>query len=92
MRSVGTAWDAKYLPLSDKEGMAQRLLTRVMQAHPEGTRLLVLGDLNAPLDVPRTTQENVLTTEMAELDLFCSTMHYMSRTTRHVRAPERERR
>ena len=62
-----------------------------MQADPEGTRLLFFGGIKDPLDVPRTTQEYVLTTEIAELVLFYSTRHYMSRTTRHVWAPEGER-
>ena len=44
-----------YLPLSDKKGEVQKLLTRAMQQQPSGTHLMVLGDLNANLDVPRTT-------------------------------------
>ena len=62
-----------YLPPSDKKGEAQQLLTRAMQQQPSGTRLMVLGDLNANLDVPWTTQEDVLAAEMAEHGLVCAT-------------------
>ena len=72
-------------PPLDKEGEAQRLLSRAMKAQPDGTKLLVLGDLNADLDVPRTTQEDVLAAEMTELGLTCASRHYVSASTRHVR-------
>ena len=46
-----------------------------MRAQSEGTRLLILCGLNTNLGVPRTTQEDVLDAEMAELGLSCSTRH-----------------
>ena len=74
-----------YLQPPDKVGMGQRLLPRLMQVQPNGIRLLVLENLNVNLNVPRTTQEDVLVVEVTELGLFCPTRHYMSRTTGHVR-------
>ena len=46
---------------------------------------MVLGDLNADLDVPRTTQEDVLAAELVEHGLTCATRQFVSRRTRHVR-------
>ena len=42
-----------YLPLSDKAGDAQRLITAVIHAVPDGARLMVLAGLNVDLDSPR---------------------------------------
>ena len=74
-----------YLPPSDKKGEAQQLLTRAMQQQLSGTGLMVLGNLKADLDAPRTTQEDVLAAEIAEHGLACPTRHFMSWRTRHVR-------
>ena len=65
-----------YLPPSDKEGKAQRLMTAAIKAQPKGARLMVLGDLNANLDSPRGRQEDVLAAEVAEQDLVCATKHF----------------
>ena len=74
-----------YLPPSDKEGVAQRLLLHAIRAQPKGTRLLILYNLNTDLDIPRTAQEDVLAAEMTDLGLSCSTRDYVSSTTQYVR-------
>ena len=74
-----------YQPPSDKEGTAQRLLSHVIKRQPDVTKLLVLGDLNADLDVPMTTQEDVFFAEMTERGLTCASRHYMSKSTWCVR-------
>ena len=69
-----------YLLPSDKEGEVQR--SRVLQAlreQPEGTKSLIIDNLNANLDVPRTTQEKVLTAEMAGRGISCASRHFMTR-------------
>ena len=43
-----------YLPPSDKEGEAHRRTKAALEAQPTGTRLLLLGNLNAGLDCPWT--------------------------------------
>ena len=74
-----------YLPPSDKEGDAQQLLSHAMQGQPSGTRLLVLDKLKADLDVPQTTQEDVLAAEVAEHGVVCATRQFVGRQTRHMR-------
>ena len=43
-----------YLPPSDKEGETHRRTKAALDAQPVETRLLLLGNLNADLDCPRT--------------------------------------
>ena len=73
-----------YLPPSDKEGEAQRRVLQALGEQPEGTKPLIIGDLNASLDVPRTTQEEVLAAEMARRGISWVSRHFMTRR-RHRR-------
>ena len=49
-----------YFPLSDKEGEAQRLVEQALRDKPTDSMSLVIGDLNANLDAPRSQREEVL--------------------------------
>ena len=62
-----------YLPPSNKAGEAQRLLTAVIHAVPEGAQLMVLVDLNAYLDSSRGRQGDVLAAEGSKHGLVCAT-------------------
>ena len=74
-----------YLPPSDKGGEAHRRLEHVLGLQPEGTRLLLLGDLNADLDFPRNRQEEVLAADLEERGLRCVTNHFVTRRRRRCR-------
>ena len=44
-------------------------MLQALKEQPEGTKSLIISDLNANLDVLRTTQEEVLGSEMAGWDI-----------------------
>ena len=68
-----------YLPLSDKAGEAQRLLTAAICTVPEGTRLMVLVNLNVDLDSPWGRQEDVVAAEASKHGLICATKQFQCR-------------
>ena len=68
-----------YLPPSDKEGETQRRLLQALKEQPKGTKPLIIGDFNSDLDVPRTTQEEVLAAEMAGRGISCVSRHFRTR-------------
>ena len=74
-----------YLPPSDTEGETRRRTKAALEAQPPGTRLLLLGDLNADLDCPRTRQEEILATDLEEHGLRCVTEHFVTRRRRRCR-------
>ena len=74
-----------YFPPSDKEGKAQRLVEQALQDKPAGSMPLVIGDLNANLDAPRSRQEEVLAQNMGEHGLGCASRHFQVRRGRHLR-------
>ena len=71
-----------YLAPSDKEGEARRLVAQALRDKPAGTMPLVIGDLNANLDAPRSREEEVLSHDMAEHDLECASRHFRVRCGR----------
>ena len=74
-----------YLPPSDKEGEAQRRVLQALKEQPEGTKPLIIGDFNANLDFPRTTQGEVLAPEMAGRGISCVSGHFRTRRRRRHR-------
>ena len=74
-----------YLPLSDREGKAQRLVEQALRDKLTGTLPLVIGDLNANLDAPRSRQEEVLVQDTEEHGLGCAPRHFQVRCGRHLR-------
>ena len=53
-----------YLPLSDKRAEPRQHLEITLGLQPEGTRLLLLGNLNADLDFLQDRQEDVLAADL----------------------------
>ena len=74
-----------YLPPSDKEGETQRRLLQALKEQPKGTKPLIIGVFNSDLDVPRTTQEEVLAAEMAGRGISCVSRHFVTRRRRRHR-------
>jgi hypothetical protein len=74
-----------YLAPSDSLGRAQELVEQALWDKPEGTMPLVIGDLNANLDAPRSRREEVLSQLMAGEGLGCATRHFQVRRRRHLR-------
>ena len=74
-----------YFPPFDKEGKAQWLVEQVLRDKPAGSMPLVIGDLNANLDAPRSRREEVLAQNMGEHGLGCASRHFQVRHGRHLR-------
>ena len=74
-----------YLEPSDTLGRAQQLVERALRDKPEGSMPLVIGDLNANLDAPRSRREEVLLQSLAGEGLGCATRHFQVQRKRHVR-------
>ena len=74
-----------YLPPTDVEGRARRTVEAALAAQPRGTRLLLMGDLNADLDCPRDRQEEILASDLAGRGLRCMTGHFVTRRRRRCR-------
>ena len=74
-----------YFPPSDKEGKAQRLVEQALQDKPAGAMPLVIGDLNANLEAPRSQKEEVLAQDMEGHGLGCASRHFRVRRRRHLR-------
>ena len=51
---------------------------------PAGSMPLVIGDLNANLDAPRSRQEEVLAQIMGDHGLGCASRHFQVRRGRHL--------
>ena len=51
--------------------MTQRLVDQALQDKPMGSIPLVIGDLNANLDAPRSQREEVLAQDMEKHGLGC---------------------
>ena len=73
------------LPPSDKEREAQRLAMEALDAVPEGSKPLLIGDLNSDLDFLRDRQEEILLTDLEERDLRWVTQGFRLRRTRRTR-------
>ena len=56
-----------------------------LDAAPEGTKPLLIGDLNSDLDFPRDRQEEVLAADLEERGLRCVTRGFRPRRTRRMR-------
>ena len=52
---------------------------------PAGSMPLVIGDLNANLDAPRSRREEGLAQNMGEHGLRCASRHFQVRRGRHLR-------
>ena len=52
---------------------------------PDGTKPLVIGDMNCDLDFPRDRQEEIMAMDMEERGLRCATRNFRPRTTRRTR-------
>ena len=74
-----------YLAPSDTLGRAQKLVEQALRDKPEGSMPLVIGDLNANLDAPRSRREEVLSQLLAGEGLGCATRHFQVRRRKHVR-------
>ena len=74
-----------YFAPSDVEGNARRLAMEALDAAPAGSHPLLIGDLNANLDFPRTIQEEILSSDLRERDLRCATRSFRPRRTRKMR-------
>ena len=74
-----------YLPSSGKEGETHWRTKAALDAQPAGTRLLLLGDLNADLDCPRTRQEEILAADLEEHGLRCVAEHFVTGRRRRCR-------
>ena len=72
-------------PSSDKEGEVQRRVLQALREQPEATKPLIICSLNGNLDVPRTTQEDVLAAEMAGRGISCVSRHFRTRRRRRHR-------
>ena len=77
-----------YFPPSDKEGEARRLAMAALDAAPEGTKPLLIGDLNSDLDFPWDRQEEILAADLEERGLRCVTRGFRPRRTRRMRGDE----
>ena len=74
-----------YLPPSDKGGEARRLAMAALRAAPEGSKPLLIGDLNSDLDFPQNRQEEILAADLEEQGLRCATRGLRPRRTRRMR-------
>ena len=74
-----------YLLPSDKEGETHRRTKAALDAQPARTWLLLLGDLNADLDCPRTRHEEILAADFEEHGLRCVTEHSVARRRRQCK-------
>ena len=74
-----------YFAPSDKEGGGQRLVVQALRDKPAVTMPLVIGDLNANVDAPRSRGEEVLLQDMTEHGLECASRHFRVRRGRHLR-------
>ena len=52
------------------------MVDQALRDKPVGSMPLVIGDLNANLDVPRSQQEKVLAQDMEEHGLGCAPRHF----------------
>ena len=60
-------------------------MEQALRDKPEGSMPLVIGDLNANLDAPRSRREEVLSQLLAGEGLGCATRHFQVRRRKHVR-------
>ena len=74
-----------YIPPSERDGSTQRSIEELVASRPEGSRPLVLANLNADLDCPRDRQEEIIAGGTARHGLVCATRHFVARRTRHLR-------
>ena len=74
-----------YFASSDKEGKAQKLVEKALRERPEGTMPLVIGDINANLDAPRSPGEEELAQMLGDHGLGCASCHFRVRRRWHVR-------
>ena len=56
-----------------------------LDAAPEGSKPLLIGDLNSDLDFPRDRQEEILAADLEERGLRCVTRGFSPRRTRWTR-------
>ena len=61
------------------------MVVQALRDKPAGTMPLVLGDMNADLDAPRSRGEEVLAQDMADHGLECASRHFRVRRGRHLR-------
>ena len=60
------------------------MVEQALRDKPAGTMPLVIGNLNANLDAPRSRQEEVLAQDMEEHGLGCVSRHFRVRRGRHL--------
>ena len=60
-------------------------MVQALREKPASTMPLVLGDLNANLNAPRSRGGEVLLQDMAEHGLECASRHFRVRSGRHLR-------
>ena len=73
-----------YLPPLDMAA-SFRVVKHALDQIPKGCILMVLGDLNSNLDVPRNEQEAEIAATMDSLGLACATKHFRVRCYRRRR-------
>ena len=73
-----------YLPPSDLTG-SFRAVEHALGQIPKGCILMLLGDLNVDLDVPRNEREAEIAAKLDSFGLACATKHFRVRTTRRGR-------
>ena len=71
-----------YFPPSDKGGEARRLAMAALDAALEGSKPLLIDDLNSDLDFPRDRQEEILAADLEDRGLRCVTRGFCPRRTR----------
>ena len=88
-----------YIPPSDKDGTTRRLIEQTMLLKPKRATPIIMGDLNARLEVPWDCQEELLSDLVgtwgysASLEITqCAQCHAQTGTLVMVAAADRRRR
>lgn len=70
-----------YVPPSDKDGTTRQLIESTMLLKPKGAIPIIMGDLNAHLEVPRTYQEELLADLIGTWGVECISRDFTMRST-----------